>query len=100
MRVGEPVLLRDHVHDEPAQRAPRPTSPRWRGEGFQSVFAGLVVVQAGDHTVDVLHDQVGLYRMQAAAGRAGLLQEYGVVADSHLGLRGEHAVSVRRMVLH
>ncbi len=44
----------------------------------------------------MLHDEVGLGRVQAAAGRAALLQERGVVADPHLGLRREHALQQLR----
>ena len=90
--VGEPVLLGDHVHHERAQPAVRPASSHRRRQRLQRVLDRLVVVQARRDALDVLHDQVALHRMQAAAGGHVLLQEHGVIADPYFGLGGEHAL--------
>ena len=83
--VRKPMLLRHRLHRQFCQRQVR------QGHRFQSVCGGVVVVQAGIQAFHVLHDQVRLDRVQAAAGGAGFLQEHGVFADPHMGLGEEHA---------
>ena len=76
--IGEPVLLGYRFQDEITQWL------RGRWQRHQGMFDGLIVVQASCDALHVLHDHVGLHRMQSATGRAGFLQEDRVVTDLHL----------------